>query len=182
MRITEKFWAIFDKTILVMLFLSAALVLFDTLAVTVDVLVRSAFGITYSGLFEIIEYTLLWITFLGTAWIMRQGGHICIDLVANRLNPRYRVILNAIVTTISVILLAGITWYCIRLTMHDLRTNFTLASVLHPPKWPIEIIIPIGFFLLFIQSARNTYGFLMNWKNSFRGQRAPSDSTAGGKL
>ena len=182
MKVGERFWAIFDKTITIMMAISAALVLLAALAVTVDVLMRYAFAMTYAGLFEITEYSLLWITFLGTAWIMKNNRHVRVDLVINRLNPRHGAILNAVASIISVLLLMAMTWYTARLTLHDLQTDFTLSGVLRTPKWPLEIIIPIGFFLLLIQLLRNTYRHLTSLKALSRGQQIPSDSTTGGEL
>jgi TRAP-type mannitol/chloroaromatic compound transport system permease small subunit len=54
-------------------------------------------------------------------------------------------------------------YYTVKLTLADYQANFILASILNPPKWPIEIIIPIGFFMLFLQLIRNTRDFLKRY-------------------
>lgn len=182
MGVAKRFWAIFDKVITILMGLAAALVIFDTLAVTVDVLGRYLFRITHAQLFEIVEYTLLWMTFLGTAWLMKIDGHVRVDLVVKRLPPRQEVILKTVASVLGVMLLGFVTWYSARVTLLDLQTGFTLSGVLRPPKWPIEIIIPIGFFLLLIQSLRNTYGHLMSWRAFSRGQQMSSGSSSGGEL
>jgi len=181
MKITERFWAIFDKAITILMVLAAALIIFDALAVSVDVLLRKFLGITHTGLFEITEYSLLWMTFLGTAWLLKNDGHIRVDLVLNRLNPRHRAILNIIATIMCVILLGVLTWYSVKLTLHDYQAGIFLATVLEPLKWPIEIIIPIGYFLLFIELLRKTYGHLASWKALFKGEQKQSNSTPGGE-
>jgi C4-dicarboxylate transporter DctQ subunit len=164
MKASERAWAIFDKTLTVFMVLAAALVIFDTLAISVDVLLRYSIGLTWPPLFEISEYSLLWITFLSAAWIMKIGGHIRVDLVLNRLSPKRRVITDITTTIICVIIFAVMIWYTIKVTLQDYQIGFTYPSVLRPPKWPIEIIIPIGYFLLFIQFSRIVYGRLKNWK------------------
>lgn len=182
MEAAKRFWAIFDKTITILMGLAAALVVLDALAVTFDVLLRYSLGITHVQLFEIVEYTLLWVTFLGTAWLMKNDGHVRVDLVVKRFPPGQEVILKTAASILGVMLLGFVTWYSAKVTLQDLQTGFTLSGVLRPPKWPIEIIIPIGFFLLLIQSARNTYGHLMSWRASSRGQQMSSDSSSGGEV
>ena len=152
----DKFWKMFDRTIGAMMAVSAALVVLIALAVTVDVLMRYIFAKTYAGLFEITEYSLLWITFLGAPWIMKNNGHVRVDLILNRLSPSKRAILKIIADLISIVLLITMTWYTAGLTLHDFKTSFTLSGILMAPKWPIEIIIPIGFFLLLLQVTRHT--------------------------
>ena len=63
MKVIETAGAIIDKAIIVLAVFAAALILADALAVSVEVLLRRFFGITHAELFEITEYSLLWITF-----------------------------------------------------------------------------------------------------------------------
>lgn len=156
MKSIDKFWAIFDRTIAAMMAVSSALVVLIAVAVTIDVLMRYLFTKTYAGLFEITEYSLLWITFLGAPWIMKNNGHVRVDLIVNRLAPRKGALLTIIADFLSILLLITMTWYTAGLTLHDFRTTFTLSGILMAPKWPIEIIIPFGFFLLLLQVARHT--------------------------
>jgi C4-dicarboxylate transporter DctQ subunit len=178
----ERFWAIFDRTITAMMVMSAALIVLDAFAVTVDVLSRKFFGITYVYLFEVTEFTLLWMTFLGTAWIMKNNNHIRVDLVVNQLNPRHGAIVIAVAFILSILILIMATGYSAWLTWHDYQTHFILSTILRPLKWPVEIIIPIGFFMLLIQLIRNTYNHLANREAFSKIHAATLDSTPGGKL
>jgi C4-dicarboxylate transporter DctQ subunit len=164
MKVTEIAWAILDKIVTVLMVLAAALVLLDTLAVTIDVILRYSLGITWTGLFELTEYSLLWITFLSTAWILKVDGHIRVDLLLSRFNPRRRAITNIVTSIICIILLCVLTWYSAKLTLSHYQMGTYISSILQPVKWPIEIIIPIGYFLLLIVLLRKTYGYLTSWK------------------
>jgi TRAP-type C4-dicarboxylate transport system permease small subunit len=182
MKAGERFWVIFDKTITTLMMISAILILLDALFVTIDVLMRYAFSVTYVALFELTEYSLLWMTFMGAAYIMRNNGHVRVDAVTNLLNPRNRVILDAIASIIGMFILLVVTCYSAKLTLHDLQTGFTLSGILRPFKWPIEIIIPIGFFMLFLQLVRNASKQLGSLKAMSRGQQSSSSGTTGGEL
>jgi TRAP-type C4-dicarboxylate transport system permease small subunit len=182
MKAGERFWTIFDKAITILMIASSVLVLLDALAVTIDVLMRYAFSITYIGIFELTEYSLLWMTFMGAAYIMRNNGHVRVDAVTNLLNPRHRAIVDAIASIIGMFILLVVTWYSGKLTLHDFQTNFALSGVLQPAKWPIEIIIPIGFFVLFLQLVRNTSKQFESLKAMSRGQQSSSNGTTRGEL
>jgi C4-dicarboxylate transporter DctQ subunit len=180
MKVTEITWAIFDKIITALMVLGAALILVDTLAVSFDVILRYSLGLTWTGLFEIMEYSLLWITFLSAAWILKIDGHIRVDLLLDRLRPRRRAITNTVASIICLILLGILTWYSAKLTLNHYQMGTYISSILQPVKWPIDIIIPIGYFLLFIVLLRKTYGYLTSLKIPPGAEPEQLDSTPGG--
>jgi TRAP-type C4-dicarboxylate transport system permease small subunit len=162
MKITERAGVIFDRIIDVFLAGAAFLIVMDAIAISVDVILRKVAKITWPGLFEIMEYTIIWMTFLGTTWLLRRNGHIRMDAVVSRLNPRHQAITGMGASIVTLILMAVIVWYSANLTLNDYQTGFGIAKILNPPKWPVEMIIPIGSILLFVQLCRNTYGNLMS--------------------
>lgn len=175
MKTLHKAEIIFDKIIDYMLMAAAAIVVLDALAVSADVILRKAIGFTWSPLYEIITYSLLWMTFLGTTAIMRMNGHVKMDSLTSHLSPKKEALLNSITHGFCVLLIGVILFYTIKLTITDYKTNFILASILNPPKWPIEIIIPFGFFLLFIQTIRNAREFFDRYKSLSRLKRPAVD-------
>ncbi len=76
MKTLQKVEFIFDKIIDLMLTLAAIIIVLDALAVSMDVILRKTIGFTWAPLYEIITYSLLWMTFLGTTAIMRKNGHV----------------------------------------------------------------------------------------------------------
>jgi TRAP-type C4-dicarboxylate transport system permease small subunit len=170
---------IFDKIIDTMLLAAAVIVVLDAVFVSVDVLLRKFIGFTWAPLFEIITYTLLWMTFLGTTAIMRMNGHVKMDSVTGRLSPKTQALINGVTSTCCALLLVGIVFYTIKLTVTDYQTNFILATIVNPPKWPIEIIIPIGFLMLLIQVIRNAHSFFLTYKGLSRQGQLTADRTAG---
>ena len=158
----ERFWGVFDKIVTAMMVIGAALIIIDMLAVSIDVIVRYMVGFSYTGLFELTEYSLLWMTFLATAWLLKNDGHIKLDLVLDHLNPRRKAITNIATAIICEILLGSLIWYSVKLTVYDIRYDTYLSTVLQPTRWPIEIIIAIGYILLFIVMLRKIFDNLKN--------------------
>jgi TRAP-type C4-dicarboxylate transport system permease small subunit len=160
MNFLRRAGIIFDKIIDYMLLAAAVIIVFDALAVSQDVLIRKFFDFTWAPLFEIVTYTLLWMTFLGTTALLRNLQHVKMDSVTGRFKPRTLNLVNFITSCACVALMGLMIFYTIKLTVHDYTTHFVLATVLNPVKWPIEIIIPIGFIMLFFQLVRNAHKFL----------------------
>jgi C4-dicarboxylate transporter DctQ subunit len=163
-KITEKLWSALDKTITAMMVFGAALIIIDMMAVSIDVILRYTLGITYTGLFEITEYSLLWMTFLATAWLLKTDGHIRLDLVLDRLGPKPRVITSITSAIICEILLVFLIYYSVKLTVDDFINGTYLSTVLQPTKWPIEMIIAIGYILLFIVTLKKIFIELKDWR------------------
>ena len=165
MKILYKSEIIFDKIIDCMMTAAAVIVVMDAFAVSADVVLRKTVGFTWAPLYEIITYSLLWITFLGTTAIMRMNGHVKMDSLTSQLKPETAALLNSISHSVCVLLAGIMLFYTIKLTITDYQTNFVLASILNPPKWPVEIIIPVGFLMLFIQLIRNTSVYFRKYRD-----------------
>lgn len=163
MKALQKAELIFDKIIDCMLTIAAVIVVLDALAVSMDVILRKVIGFTWAPLYELITYSLLWMTFLGATAIMRKNGHVKMDSITSILSAKNEALLNVISHSICILVAAIMLYYTVKLTAADYQANFFLASILNPPKWPIEIIIPIGFFMLFLQLIRNTRDFLKRY-------------------
>lgn len=164
MDFLRKAGVVFDKIIDYMLLAAAVIIVLDALAVSQDVIIRKFFDFTWAPLFEIITYTLLWMTFLGTTALLRSMQHVKMDSVTGRFKPRTLNLVNFITSCACVLLMGLMIYYTTKLTVHDYATHFVLASILNPVKWPIEIIIPIGFIMLFFQLIRNANKFLRSFR------------------
>ena len=178
MNTLHKAEIVFDKIIDCMLMAAAAIVVLDALAVSADVILRKAIGFTWAPLYEIITYSLLWMTFLGTTAIMRMNGHVKMDSLISQLSPKTAALLNTFSHSVCVILAGVMLFYTIKLTLTDYQTHFVLASILNPPKWPIEMIIPVGFFMLFVQLIRNTMAFFKRYRTISRREKPVADDQA----
>ncbi len=170
---------IFDKIIDFMLLTAAAIVVLDALAVSADVILRKALNFTWAPLYEIITYSLLWMTFLGTTAIMRMKGHVKMDSLTSRLSSKNEALVNTIIHFICLAPVGIMLFYTCKLMITDYQTNFVLASILNPPKWPIEIIIPIGFLMLFVQIIRNARDSIDRYRALSQSEEADND--AGGE-
>jgi len=115
---------------------------------------------------EVTEYALLFLTFLGAAWVLKNEGHVRRDAVLNRLNPINRALLLTITSAIGAIVCLVLFLVTAESTYDVFQRGVHIASVLEPPKALILGVIPIGSFLLFIQFLRMARGNLRSWRAS----------------
>ena len=155
MTFLKKAGGVFDKTVDVMLVTSGLIVFIQAIWISIDVIVRKAFDWTWAPSFEILSYSLVWMTFLGVTAIYRDRGHVVMEAVVQRFPARTQNLISLITTFMVMWLCLFLFFFTARLTFLDYQNHFTLATILNPPKWPIEIVIPLCFLTLFIQAIRH---------------------------
>lgn len=130
-----------------------------------DVTLKYLINRPITWVFEATEYSLLYITFLGTAWLLKKDGHVKLDIVLNALQPRARTVLNIITSILLAIVCLLLTWYGTESTIDHFQRGVTSVKYYETPLFAYLIIIPIAGFLLFIQSIKRTYGYIKQIKN-----------------
>lgn len=115
-------------------------------------------GWDYSPMaFVFIEYGFVYALFLGSPWLVRQRGHIYIEILTAALGPRARTILSRFL----MVLCAGIcfvwAWYGAGLLVEqfgdpmaydELRAQFDIRS------WVGTLPFPVGFALIGLEFLR----------------------------
>lgn len=173
MKLITKITAIFDRTLEAMAILAGILLAFAVLSVSVAVATRYFLGYPIGWVIEISTYILLYITFLVAAWVLREEGHVAVDILLLRLKPRTQSLLNIVTSSISTFICLILTWYGLRVTWDLFQTNYFTPTELALPKWIINIIIFIGSLFLSIQFLRRTYGYLGSWRAPQSKEQAP---------
>lgn len=160
----KKLDTVFDRTILVLAILAATLVGFMMISVTANVIMRYFFSRPLLWVHEIAEIALLYMTFLATVWVLKNEGHVGMDLLIDRLSPRYQLFLNIITSFISAIVCLVITYYGIPVAWIYYVKGIYQLSLLELPTALFLAVVPVGCFLLFIQFLRRTGGFVQRFR------------------
>jgi TRAP-type C4-dicarboxylate transport system permease small subunit len=151
---------VFDRLNSVLAVIGATLLILVMLSVCYAVVIRYFFNLNTPGMFEIWEYSLLYITMLGAAWLLRKEGHVSMDIVISRLRPRAQAMLNTITSILGIIMFLALTWYGTLATWRLFQAGTRIPGDLYPPQGAIVIIIPIGSFLLLVQFMRRAHGYI----------------------
>lgn len=164
MKLLVRAGAIFDHINGSLFWLAAILVVFAEFAVCYDVVMRYFLNRPTMWVGEITANILVWFTFLGTAWLLRNEGHVKIDVLVTQLRPRVQAIINSITYILCAIACLAVAWYAGQVVWGQFQTGVHTHTLLGLPMWPLYVIIPISLFLLFIQFLRNSYKYLTEWR------------------
>jgi C4-dicarboxylate transporter DctQ subunit len=135
----------------VMAWIAAVAIIFMMFAISYAVLMRYAWNKPVPWIVEISSYLMLYITFLGTAWLQRKGGHVEIDLVAGRLKPRTRAALRSFTSLGGAVVGFVLAWKGCLVTVDYFQRDVTVIGILNTPQFLLMGIIPIGGFLLLVE-------------------------------
>lgn len=143
----------------VMAWVGAVLVLFMMLAISYSVLTRYLFNRPIAWIVEISSYLMLYITFLGTAWLLRRDGHVEIDLFTSHLNLKRQALLKAVTSVGGALVGFVLTWKGALVTIDYFRRDVTIMGILNTPQFLLMAIIPIGGFLLLVEFILRIFHF-----------------------
>lgn len=143
-----------------MIFLAGLLLIFIMLSVCMDVIMRYFMNRPQIWVTEVIECLLLYVTFLGSPWLLREEGHISVDVLVNRVGPKTGALLGIISSVIGLFVSCTLAVYGFRLTWDFFQRNIYTPTAMEIPVSAIIVIIPVGSLVLFFQFARRTITFV----------------------
>jgi TRAP-type C4-dicarboxylate transport system permease small subunit len=136
--------------------LAAGLLGFVTFSISYSILARAVGWSTPIWTVQFNEYALLWTTFLGSAWVLRRGGHVNIDLIIRRLSPggqhvasQFHRALGASVCGILAVFTGAMVW-------DHYQRGVVDVQAIDVPKAAVLFVIPFGFALLAAQFLRGS--------------------------
>ncbi len=158
----KGFWRFFDKLSDVMAALAGGILVFITAAMCYTIGMRFLFRQTTIWITPMSEYALLWIVFLGTTWLLREGGHITTDVIYVHLNENTKHYLDFIMSVIGGLACAMLFYFGVVHMCDCIIHGVTDVRGVTVPKSAIFIVIPIGSILLTIQFFRMAWGKLID--------------------
>ncbi len=105
-----------------------------------------------NSLLELQWYLFSMIFLLGGAYVMSLDEHVRVDVLYGRLRPRQRALINLLGTLLFllpfcvIVLWVAIPWFQLSYGMQESSSD--PGGLL---RWPVKLLVPIGFVLLFIQ-------------------------------
>ena len=160
----ERRKTVFDFIIESLTYIAGIIILAVTFSVSLTAVVRYVGFRPPLWTFQFTEYALLWFTFLGAAWLLREGGHIRIDTVVSRLptkTQRHVELINDILGFIASVI---IFWFGTLHTIDLIQRGIMEVKGVTVPKSPLFLIIPVGGLTLAIQFARQFFVILTSKK------------------
>ena len=167
---------ILDKICNTLALVGSLLLLFVTFSIGYSIFTRQFNLPSPVWVVQFNEYALLWITFLGTAWLLSTDKHVSIQIVTQRLGKKGKKVLALIHSIMGMGLCGVLCWFGIYTTGdHIIRKVIDVQSI-DVPKGYVLLVIPLGFFLLTLQFFRKFISLLADKEKSGTGEPAEAES------
>ena len=109
---------------------------------------------------DISEYMLYAITFLGAPWVLRERGHIAIELVVERLPARGRAVAGVLAELAGAAICAVLFTYACRVVWQSYASGIMVQKSFSFPEWvayagiPPVMLILLGIYLRWLAARR----------------------------
>lgn len=155
MSLAESAGRAFDRLLDGCAWVGCALLGFQVVSVSVGIVCRYFFNISFSVITPLNEWSLVYLTFLGVAWLQREGGHAANDSIVIMLPPWVNWAAQRLSWLLAIATCALLVWYGATVTWDNFSSNsydyFKLADV---PIFYVYWVIPFGSLLWLIQLLR----------------------------
>jgi len=155
-----------DRVMSGLAWLAGWLMMFALLMVCVDVVMRYFFNSPIGGVLQFSEYVLLYIPFLAAAHVLKDDGHIKIDIILNRLSPKVQAALNMVTSLFGTLVLLVLTWYGAYITFDYCRRGVPTLKYYKIPEFLVIMVIPLGCFLFALQFIRRACSYYRAYRGS----------------
>lgn len=143
----------YERFAAVLAAIAAFLILAMSLWITYDVVTRTLFDFASPWAFDLAEYALVWITFLGAPWVLLQDRHIRIELLTERLPVGVQRFLGITMSTLAFLVCLLLAWITAEAAIGYYQGDAMMPRIWRIPKvWPY-LILPVGSVLLGIAFA-----------------------------
>ncbi|MEM6711000.1 MAG: TRAP transporter small permease [Pseudomonadota bacterium] len=149
---------LYDGLVNLLALIAAAMLVWLMVSVVVSVGMRNAGLQPLAWLFTSAEYALLYMTMLGAPWLVREKGHVHIELVTAVLPPNLRRLLSRLIAGACVLVCVILAWKGVDLVATNLERNDFDVRAYFYPRWLLTIVFPTAFGLMAIEFARFTFG------------------------
>ena len=134
--------------------LAAVLIVAMMVVITIDVVVRNL-GFQSSGhFFTFTEYALLLVPCLGAPWLVREKGHVYVEILLMHLGRRRRAALLVAIGVLCIAVCAILAWYGFSLTIRDYVANEKDVRSLDMPRWIVVGFVPLSFAMMALEFLR----------------------------
>jgi TRAP-type C4-dicarboxylate transport system permease small subunit len=142
-----KTW--FDRLIDALALLAGVLLCAVALLVCLDVATRGLKILPMPWTLDVTQHALYAITFCGAPWVLREQGHIAIEIVVERLSPRPRAAARYLADIIGALVCLVLLYYsCLVLASSYRAGNMVYETFVYPEWWQF-ILAPPVFLMLF---------------------------------
>lgn len=141
-----------------MAIVAGLLLLFMMFAICYEVVLRYLLFRPPVWVTEVTEYILLYCTFLGAPWLLRENGHVRVDVVTGRLRPSARRFMLGVTSTMGLVICLVLFYFSSAITWDYYVRELPVIKTLSVPKFLLVGVISVGCFFLATEFLRQLIG------------------------
>jgi C4-dicarboxylate transporter, DctQ subunit len=150
----NRFNRALDRLLNIFAAAASVLLIAMMLATVVKVGLRSAANHGILGIDQISGTMMVYITFLGAAWVLRRDGHVTVEIFVSSLRPDASRLVQMSASIIAAAACLAIAWFSTQTVLLSLERGVVVAAELEIPRAVNLAVIPLGFLLLGIEFVR----------------------------
>ena len=104
---------------------------------------------------------------LGGFFVMKRGGHVCVDILTTRLAPRVKESIDLVTYTIFFFAFGVLAWKATGAAWTAVVNREVMSTTFAPPVYPLKVLLALGVYLLLLQGLANYIRkliFVMRWE------------------
>lgn len=156
MKSLERFY---DRVLDATAIISSLILLAMMLMTVVKIAMRAVFNVGLLGVDQISGIMMVYMTFLGAAWVLRSEGHVMVDLLTGSVGAEGQRKFNIVASIIGALVCFAMTYFAYHAIGLSLRRGVMVAAELEIPRAVNLFAIPIGCALLGIEFLRRARRF-----------------------
>jgi len=131
--------------------LAGGLLLFITFSICASIALRALSLPVPLWSVQFNEYSLLWITFLGGAWLLRKKKHVSLDILTRRLSASNLRLANFLHAVLGLLVCGCLTWICGAVAWDHFQRGVIDVRAVDVPKHYILAVVFLGFLILTLE-------------------------------
>lgn len=147
----------YDGLIHALAWLAGALLAGMFAAIVVDVVLRNLGFQSSAHLFTFTEYALLLVPCFGAPWLVRERGHVFVEIGLNALPPAARRHMVIAIGCVCIGIGLVLAWYGGEVTLRNFVKNDIDMRSFDMPRWMLVISIPVSFLFMATEFARHLW-------------------------
>jgi TRAP-type C4-dicarboxylate transport system permease small subunit len=128
-------------------YLAAGLVFVMIFPTTVDVVLRYVFNAPLPEMFQLTEFMMVGVVYLGIAYVQQLKDHIKIEIATQWIPRKGQDALDLFGCAVGLFIFGLITWQTGRQAWEAWDTQDYTMGIVQFPLWPAKSILPVGIGL-----------------------------------
>lgn len=122
--------------------------------IVLDVCLRNLGFQSSAHFFTFSEYALLLIPCLGAPWLVREKGHVFVEILLTYLSPAARKAMTQLIAVLCIVICAVMAWYGFEVTIENFQRADKDVRSFDAPRWALVVWIPISFLMMAVEFLR----------------------------